>query len=94
MAKSNACRGTERGSNTALTTTPLDEPGLHVALARWGINPEVWLAQFQQLDRQRMRALGTAERVLRRTREVARQRFHGISHCRAVFAAVPSDGFA
>lgn len=71
----------------------LDEMGLHAALARLGINPVAWLAQFQQLDRQCTRALGTAERVLRRAQEVARQRFHGITLCRAVFAAAPSDGF-
>jgi hypothetical protein len=71
----------------------LDETGLHAALARWGINPAVWLAQFQRLDCQCTRALGTAERVLRRAREVAQQRFHGISLCRAVFATTPADGF-
>jgi hypothetical protein len=72
---------------------PLDETGLHAALARWGINPAVWLAQLQQLDRQCTRALGRAERVLHRAREVAQQRFHGITLCRAVFAAAPPDGF-
>jgi len=68
-------------------------PRLHAALARWGINPAVWLAQFQRLDCHCTRALGTSERVLRRAREVAQQRFHGISLCRAVFATTPADGF-
>ena len=71
----------------------LDEPELHAALARWGFNPAVWLAQFERLDRQCTRALGTAERVLRRAQEVAQQRFHGIAFCRAVFAEAPSEGF-
>jgi hypothetical protein len=77
----------------AAESDQLDETELHAALARWGINPAAWLAQFQHLDRQCTRALGTAERVLRRARDVAQQRFHGISLCRAVFATAPSDGF-
>ena len=85
-------RGPSRATHAA-ESDPLDEAGLHAALARCGINPAVWLAQFQRLDRQCTRALGTAERVLRRAREMAQQRFHGISLCRAVFATAPSDGF-
>ena len=87
---------TERGEPIAMPAAEsdqLDATGLHAALARWGINPAAWLAQFQHLDRQCTRALGTAERVLRRAREAAQQRFHGISFCRAVFATAPSDGF-
>ena len=87
----------EPSATLAAGPEELDEAGLHAALTRWGINPAVWLAQFKQLDRQCMRALGTAERVLRRAQEVAQQRFHGISLCRAVFAAAPAaappDGF-
>ena len=71
----------------------MDEPELHAALARWGFNPAVWLAQFERLDRQCTRALGRAERVLRRAQEVAQQRFHGIAFCRAVFAEASSEGF-
>ena len=87
---------TERGEPIvmpAAESDQLDETELHAALARWGINPAAWLTQFQHLDRQCTRALGTAERVLRRAQEVAQQRFHGIALCRAVFATAPSDGF-
>jgi hypothetical protein len=83
----------EPSATHAAESDPLDETGLHAALARWGIHPAVWLAQFQRLDRQCTRALGTAERVLRRAQAVAQQRFHGISLCRAVFATMPADGF-
>ena len=71
-------------------------PGQDTLILALYIEPS-WLAEIQQLDRQCMRALGTAERVLRRAQEVAQQRFHGISLCRAVFApapaAAPTDGF-
>ena len=66
---------------------------LHELLARWGMNPAAWLAQFQQLDHQCARALGTAQRVLERARGVAQQRFQGVNLCRALFAATTSDGF-
>jgi len=75
------------------TPDEMDETELHGTLARWGLNPAVWLAQLPQLDRHCTRAMGTAERVLRRAREVAQQRFHGIRLCRDVFAAAPSAGF-
>ena len=57
------------------------------------MNPAVWLALHHQLDRQCTRALGTVERVLERARGVAQQRFHGVSLCRALFAATTSDAF-
>jgi hypothetical protein len=66
---------------------------LHELLARWGMNPAAWLAQFQQLDHQCARALGTAQRVLERARGVAQQRFQGVNLCRALFAAATSDAF-
>ena len=50
------------------------------------------LAQPPQLDRQCTR-LGTAERVLRRARGAAQQRFHGVRLCRELFAAPTSEGF-
>ena len=66
---------------------------LHETLTRWGMNPEAWLAQLHRLDRQCTRALGTVERVLERARGAAQQRFHGVSLCRALFAAATSDAF-
>ena len=83
----------EPSATHAAESDQLDETGLHAALARWGIHPAVWLVQFQQLDRQCTRALGMAERVLRRAQDVAQQRFHGISLCRAVFVTASGDGF-
>jgi hypothetical protein len=71
----------------------LDDASLHETLRRWGLNASVWLAKLQQLDRQCTRALGTAERVLRRAREGAQQRFHGVGLCRELFAAPASEGF-
>ncbi len=44
----------------------LDDAALHETLSRWGLNAPIWLTKLQQLDRQCTRALGTAERVLRR----------------------------
>ena len=37
--------------------------------------------------------VGHGRAGLARAREVAQQRFHGISLCRAVFATAPSEGF-
>ena len=71
----------------------LDDAALHETLTRWGLHATVWLAKLQQLDRQCTRALGTAERVLRRAREAAQQRFHGVRLCRELFAAPASEGF-
>jgi hypothetical protein len=70
-----------------------DDAALHATLARWGLNPAAWLAQFQTLDRRCTRALGPAERVLQRAREVDQQRFNGIQLCRDIFAAAPAEGF-
>jgi hypothetical protein len=71
----------------------LDDAALHEALSRWGLNAPIWLAKLPLLDRQCTRALGTAERVLRRAREGAQQRFHGVGLCRELFAAPASEGF-
>jgi hypothetical protein len=71
----------------------LDDAALHETLSRWGLNAPIWLTKLQQLDRQCTRALGTAERVLRRAREAAQQRFHGVGLCRELFAAPGSEGF-
>lgn len=71
----------------------LDDTVLHDTLTRWGLNPTVWLAQLHQLDRRCTRALGAADRVLQRAQSVAQQQFQGVSFCRALFAAAPSDGF-
>jgi hypothetical protein len=61
---------------------------LRGTLERWGMrNPTAWLARFDQLDRQCVRVLGAAHRVLARARGVAQQRFHGISLCREIFTA-------
>ena len=52
----------------------MEDTTLHEPLARWGMNPPAWLAQFQQLDHQCARA-GTPQRVLECARGVAQQRF-------------------
>jgi hypothetical protein len=69
------------------------EAGLRDTLRRWGMNPEGWLAGLAQLDRQCQRALGRVDRLLDRAQQVARQRFHGVRLCRALFAADRPEGF-
>ena len=59
-----------------------EDATLHELLARWGMNPAAWLTQFQQLDHQCARALGTAG-VLECACGVAQQRFQGVSLCRS-----------
>jgi hypothetical protein len=80
-------------ASSSAASEHLDDAALHATLARWGLNATLWLAKLQQLDRQCTRALGTAERVLRRAGEVAQQRFHGVRLCRELFAAPSSGGF-
>ncbi len=66
----------------------LDDAALHETLSRWGLNAPIWLTKLQQLDRQCTRALGTAERVLRRAGGGAA----AVSRCRSLSRVVRRAG--
>ena len=59
---------------------------LEEVLTRWGVNPRAWLVQLAQLERRSTRALGTPQRMVRRTADVAQHWLQGISLCREIFA--------
>jgi hypothetical protein len=67
-------------------TTSAAGEQLEEVLARWGVNPQAWLAQLEQLDHRCTRALGAAHRMVQRAAEVAQQWLQGISLCREIFA--------
>jgi len=67
-----------------------DQP-LEEVLTRWGLQPQPWLVQFQQLDRRCKRVLGAAHHVLERAGEAAQRWFQGLAWCREIFAGPGSD---
>ena len=60
-------------------------------LARWGMEPDAWLAEFHQLDYRCKRVLGAAHRMAERAGQAARRWFHGIGWCREIFSGPASD---
>ena len=83
-----ALTSTDQQHSATATTTGLQ---LEEVLTRWGVNPQAWLAQLEQLDNRCTRALGAAHRMVQRAAEVAQRWLQGINLCREIFTDAEPD---
>jgi hypothetical protein len=72
-------RGGPQAGLSAEGNNPLDAE-LEATLVRWGLNPQAWLAAFDQLDRCCSRALGAAHRMAQHAGKLGQLWIQGVGY--------------